>query len=262
MLDKGRLMGEMGPLEEIGRPSVSNSNVSFMYLSEPTFPNHYQTGNSDSTKSGQDIEVHDEVEPDGVLIYDYFFGHGEIERKTFPEGAQFKKWRLRRKIGIEFQFRYNTSALALVALEFLYRLPMVEPRTLDAHHSDCPICLRAYNGATMKPLNNQPIAYREKPLKLPCGHIFGSNCIFTWLSPLLGRNKSCPLCRKVLFQTRVKHNFSIQAGSLLLRNDGSSPPILSIEDEEERLKALWRKVVEQYTALEDGHSRGIVEAED
>jgi len=44
---------------------------------------------------------------------------------------------------------------------------------------------------------------REKPKKLPCRHIFGSECLVTWLSDASadenGNKHTSPMCRKVLF---------------------------------------------------------------
>lgn len=43
----------------------------------------------------------------------------------------------------------------------------------------------------------------EDPVRLPCGHEFGLECISTWLSPEEGKN-SCPMCRHVLFPIASK----------------------------------------------------------
>ena len=47
----------------------------------------------------------------------------------------------------------------------------------------CSICHESYlSGGTP-----------EVPIKLGCGHIFGQNCLLTWLNPFANRKiKSCP----------------------------------------------------------------------
>ena len=45
----------------------------------------------------------------------------------------------------------------------------------------------------------------ERPVTLPCDHIFGEGCILKWVSPLpdnRGKN-SCPLCREPIFEARA-----------------------------------------------------------
>lgn len=39
----------------------------------------------------------------------------------------------------------------------------------------------------------------EHPVKLPCGHVFGSACIEIWLSPEKEGKSTCPYCRHQLF---------------------------------------------------------------
>ena len=50
----------------------------------------------------------------------------------------------------------------------------------------CNICMESF-GSTENP---------EPPVRLPCGHVMGRNCISQWLTT----SNSCPLCRRVLFQ--------------------------------------------------------------
>ncbi|KAF2662259.1 hypothetical protein K491DRAFT_284670 [Lophiostoma macrostomum CBS 122681] len=36
------------------------------------------------------------------------------------------------------------------------------------------------------------------PVKIPCGHIFGYNCIDKWFKSKGARSKACPMCRRVI----------------------------------------------------------------
>jgi hypothetical protein len=79
---------------------------------------------------------------------------------------------------------------------------------LDADDATCHICTMAYLDVdapsnnpelvTLSLLNALPFSRKrttvDEPLRLPCGHIFGSFCLRTWLST----NNCCPLCRCVL----------------------------------------------------------------
>ena len=56
------------------------------------------------------------------------------------------------------------------------------------------ICLEEYG------TNNSEGGIIERPVRLPCNHVFGSQCIATWLSPIQGANNSCPYCRRTLFE--------------------------------------------------------------
>ncbi|KAF6226757.1 hypothetical protein HO173_012360 [Letharia columbiana] len=72
---------------------------------------------------------------------------------------------------------------------FLSSLPVVNLEDLWAQRQ-CDICHESF------------FEWAEKPLKLPCGHIFGSKCIAEWLSPTavdLKPKNTCPICREVLF---------------------------------------------------------------
>ena len=65
---------------------------------------------------------------------------------------------------------------------FFNGLPLALSSSLRADDRNCSICLTAYvNG--------------EQPLRLPCSHVFGRDCLRTWLE----EHNSCPLCRRELF---------------------------------------------------------------
>lgn len=64
---------------------------------------------------------------------------------------------------------------------FVQTLPRLQLEELT--EKDCLICLDEYG--TESP--------RDTPTKLPCGHILGADCMYSWLRS--GRN-TCPQCRQ------------------------------------------------------------------
>ena len=72
-------------------------------------------------------------------------------------------------------------------------LPRVQVEELgpDITEKDCPVCLSEYGTASPT----------DTPIKLPCQHILGADCLFTWL--MSGKN-TCPHCRRQVF-TRPTH---------------------------------------------------------
>lgn len=69
--------------------------------------------------------------------------------------------------------------------------------------SNCTICLQ--------PLSHSDGMVRvDIPVKTPCGHIFGTECICTWIK----NNTSCPNCRRELL--------SLGASQSLLRRSKQS----------------------------------------
>ena len=59
-------------------------------------------------------------------------------------------------------------------------------------NSMCSICLNDYEG-------------EDRPVRLPCGHVFGKECIITWsrgITPT-GRHNGCPCCRAELLPPSV-----------------------------------------------------------
>lgn len=67
------------------------------------------------------------------------------------------------------------------------------PRVADADLPDpvCPCCYVAYGTSAAEG------EAAEHPVKTPCNHVFGNQCLETWLP-----NNSCPICRGELYQAR------------------------------------------------------------
>lgn len=101
----------------------------------------------------------------------------------------------------------------------LYTSPTIDDiRSGDA--TLCPVCLDAFF--------SQP--QLEVPLKLHCGHIFGSRCLSTWLKKRQygTRRNGCPFCMRAL---ENKYSF----GHL----DPGTP--------------LWYRIIGWYFILSGGH---------
>lgn len=93
-----------------------------------------------------------------------------------------------------------------MAAEFLAQLPSVPVESLPAG-SDCPICSDAYPAeptesgiARLARLllgkSHEATKAIDSPVRLPCNHIIGGECIRTWIS---SGGTTCPLCRHRLF---------------------------------------------------------------
>ena len=83
------------------------------------------------------------------------------------------------------------------AATFVDSLPIVTRADLPEDRRECGICLQPYLSCRNW----------EVPVRLPCNpkHIFGKECLTTWLASTLSDNRrnACPLCRKALFQQDV-----------------------------------------------------------
>ena len=95
---------------------------------------------------------------------------------------------------------YHTSPHSLQdVLRFVESLPKIEIDELDDASRECIICRGPYG---------EPASFdggkAEKPVQLPCGHIFGKGCVKVLLSPKSEGEESgwgeilCPLCRRVI----------------------------------------------------------------
>jgi len=77
-----------------------------------------------------------------------------------------------------------------MATSFIDSLPNVGRGVLDKDNQKCCLCQEEYGTQA----STRGII--ERPVKLPCNHIMGSECITLWLT---GGGNSCPLCRHVFF---------------------------------------------------------------
>lgn len=61
--------------------------------------------------------------------------------------------------------------------------------------------LNPLSGNTTTETSEEP-EYKHTPVKLPCSHIFGRDCLYEWLKT----KNSCPLCRKVVHEDHHQPN--------------------------------------------------------
>ena len=77
-----------------------------------------------------------------------------------------------------------------MAEQFLSSLPKVSTSDLPADSMTCTICSDEYG--TASGIDKKA----EHPVRLPCSHIVGAECIAKWLTE---RSNSCPYCRHEFF---------------------------------------------------------------
>ena len=78
--------------------------------------------------------------------------------------------------------------------DFLKNLPKVKSDELPPERESCMICQEQYGTVT-----NDGIL--EHPVRLPCGHVLGNDCIEKWLYD--NDQNTCPYCRKELFPSTL-----------------------------------------------------------
>ena len=71
---------------------------------------------------------------------------------------------------------------------FLESLPVIKLGDLPEDSQTCHICHELYTDPSPEGAEN--------PVKLPCGHVLGSECLAKWFN---GSKNSCPMCRAILF---------------------------------------------------------------
>jgi hypothetical protein len=73
----------------------------------------------------------------------------------------------------------------------------------------CGICLEP------APVGDRPLEVTDCPVTIPCGHIFHTGCLYTWLNGedvregLQSRN-TCPLCRALLYHGHDPESYLIE----------------------------------------------------
>ena len=97
------------------------------------------------------------------------------------------------------------------AIAFIESLISLELDELKKEDRTCAICLQPYRKGESQ----------EIPLQLPCGHIFGKECLLTWLTDI-GKDDahvaSCPMCRKECISEKRKHIGTHEGLRQLLRD--------------------------------------------
>ena len=97
------------------------------------------------------------------------------------------------------------------AIAFIESLISLELEELKKEDRTCAICLQPYRKGESQ----------EIPLQLPCGHIFGKECLLTWLTDI-GKDDahvaSCPMCRKECISEKRKHIGTYEGLRQLLRD--------------------------------------------
>ena len=84
-----------------------------------------------------------------------------------------------------------------MANQFLERLPKIRLGELPAG-SSCMICLNTYGAPSAE------IGTTESPVRLPCTHHVGLDCITIWLSANKTGKISCPYCRRTIFPAQPR----------------------------------------------------------
>lgn len=86
----------------------------------------------------------------------------------------------------------GTARAARILREVLAKCVAPNPADLKDDELSCIICQQPF----------LTIADPETPLRLPCGHVCGSNCIMKWLNPLSpDAHNTCPMCREPILNT-------------------------------------------------------------
>ena len=95
------------------------------------------------------------------------------------------------------------------AVKFLKDLISLELDDLDQEDQKCGICMEPY-------LTGDDW---EMPLALPCGHVFGNNCLHNWLSEFSNKqHDNCPVCRKQHIEETRAHIGTIKGLTQRLRD--------------------------------------------
>lgn len=141
---------------------------------------------------------------------------------------------------------------------WLDRLPTIDIQTLTDNDRCCNICQvdfepLYYTSRLGAWLSKREKEISEQAVKLPCGHVFGSECIQIWLSPTPkgGNSSSCPCCRREFFDPwpEVYNIPDFEARLRLAAADGENGGLDAFL-EEVRAVPEYREFVERYVRAE------------
>lgn len=130
------------------------------------------------------------------------------ESRTEWEPAE---WYVENEIELGKGLPPDRNAEVPPAIAFIDKLISLELDDLEKGDRRCAICLQPYReGET-----------QEIPLQLPCGHIFGKECLLSWLSDIGddgAHAACCPMCRKECISEKRKHIGTYEGLKQLLRD--------------------------------------------
>ena len=130
------------------------------------------------------------------------------ESRTEWEPAE---WYVENEIELGNGLPPDPTAEVPPAIAFINSLISLELDDLEKGDRTCAICLQRYREGESQ----------EIPLQLPCGHIFGQECLLTWLTDIGNGDAhvaSCPMCRKECITEKRKHIGTYEGLKQLLRD--------------------------------------------
>ena len=130
------------------------------------------------------------------------------ESRTEWEPAE---WYVENEIELGNGLPPDQNAEVPPAIAFIDSLISLELDDLEKGDNTCAICLQPYREGESQ----------EIPLQLPCGHIFGKECLLSWLSDIGddgAHAACCPMCRKECISEKRKHIGTYEGLKQLLRD--------------------------------------------
>ena len=93
----------------------------------------------------------------------------------------------------KFARRHNLPPVPKI-IQILASMPVIRKKNLKENEKECSICREPFRDSTKSSSTHAPDEVDEKPVRLPCGHIFGDVCFRDWIWPF-GQGTNCPMCR-------------------------------------------------------------------
>ena len=201
-------------MTDLGPTPVPTTRAVYGMERIPVFPRRQVTGGlrlpTVSYSKGKQVAKVEEVFDDE--FYDLFPWASGVdpfdESRTEWEPAE---WYVENGIELGNGLPPDPTAEVPPAIAFIEGLISLELDELKQEDRMCAICLQPYRQGESQ----------EIPLQLPCGHIFGKECLLTWLTDI-GKDDahvaSCPMCRKECISEKRKHIGTHEGLRQLLRD--------------------------------------------
>ena len=104
--------------------------------------------------------------------------------------------------------------------DFLLKVPYINVKELTEDDRECYVCKEPYNGALKEWAPGEPIHY---PVRLPCGHHIGLQCLTRWLLSA-NYDNHCPMDR-VKLVTHTQHVIASEDSLFLKMLEGFLDPV-------------------------------------